>query len=73
MLRSTAMVATTGLRRIGIERELGDLADANAVEQDRGADQQSGHGTIEVDLVGLALPKAAFVLQPIDEGEARQR
>ena len=37
-----------GLRRVRVERKPGHLADPNAIEQDRGADQKSGHGALEL-------------------------
>ncbi len=59
------------LGRIGSEPELGHFADAKAVEHHRRTDQQSRDRALELDQVGFALRKAAFVLEPIDKAEAR--
>ena len=60
------------LRPVGAERDLRHVADAEAVEQHRGTDFQAGHRALESHLIDVLLAEAAFVLEPIDEGEARE-
>ena len=57
------------LRPLGVELEIGDFADADAVEQHRGAGAQAGNRSVEHHAVVGALAGAADVLEPVDESE----
>jgi hypothetical protein len=54
---------------IGVELEIDDLTDANAVEQDRGPGQQPRNIVFEADAVDGTLAETAGVVQPVDEAE----
>ena len=53
----------------GVELQVGDLADANAVEQHRGSGAQPRHGAVEHHPIGVAHAVVAEVREPIDEPE----
>ena len=55
------------------EAEIGDLTDADAVEQHRGADQQPRHRAVELDVIGRARTEPAGIVQPVDEAEYGER
>ena len=54
---------------VGVELQLRDLADADAVEQYRRALQQPRHGVLKLHAVGRALPKPTGIVQPVDKRE----
>ena len=67
---STATVAITCFGLLRIELQIGDLADADAVEQHGAAGAQAGDRAVEHDAGSSARsPRAADVLEPVHEAE----
>ena len=69
VVEATEIVALTRRGLSGASAEIGHLADADAVEQHAGADQQPRHRAVELDVIGGARAEPAGVVQPVDEAE----
>ena len=56
-------------RIVGRKLQPRDFADADAVEQHGGADQQPRHRAVELQMIGAARAHPCGIVQPIDEAE----